>query len=198
MRIVTILQLTLVSLAVSGQVNNKGNELFASALVAQKSDDEIPAEDRLYDWLIGDWDVTAFDYLPNGSKIKTEGEWMFRYILEGRAVQDVWISPKRSLRTPATPKTPNRYGTTIRVYYPEERAWKINWYNPIIGATNDLKARRDGKDIVHDGVDKQGNPLRWVFTDIKPGSFHWYGEVSIDKGQTWVRAAEFFGKKRKQ
>lgn len=40
----------------------------------------------------------VFDYDVDGSVRTGTGEWSFSWVLEGRAVQDVWISPQRALR----------------------------------------------------------------------------------------------------
>src|SRR5262245_35680263 len=88
--------------------------LMPDALISAGASAEIPARDRIYDALIGSWDVRAIDAKPDGSRQETEGEWHFAYALEGRAVQDVWIAPARKQRSASTPKTFNRFGTTVR------------------------------------------------------------------------------------
>jgi hypothetical protein len=36
----------------------------------------------------------------------------------------------------------------------------------------------------------------WSFTEIKPGSFHWKGEASLDKGATWKLLVDVFARRR--
>ena len=168
-------------------------EHFATALVSNTSSAELNDVDKLYDWLIGSWDVTAFDYFLDGSKLTTEGEWIFSWVLEGRAVQDIFIVPKRSLRTVGTTRTANRYGFSLRMYNHNLKKWKVYWHNPGSGAFNELIASRVGHDIVQTGTDSNSNLIRWVFTEIKQDSFHWRGEQSNDEGKTWQLSAEFFG-----
>jgi hypothetical protein len=57
------------------------------------------------------------------------GEVHFGWILEGRAVQDVWIM--RSERTANVEETMNIYGTTLRVWDLSIQAWRITWINPV-------------------------------------------------------------------
>ncbi|WP_204280043.1 hypothetical protein, partial [Raoultella ornithinolytica] len=54
-----------------------------------------PSPDRgdkmeLYGWLIGSWDLEVSAFMPDGSVRKRPGEWHFGWVLEGRAIQDVW------------------------------------------------------------------------------------------------------------
>jgi hypothetical protein len=94
---------------------SRKRENFSSSLISEKVNPEI-SEFNIYDWLIGSWNVEAIDYLGNNKIIKSQGEWHFSYVLEGRAVQDVWIAPKRSLRNPDLNQPRNRYGSTIRYF----------------------------------------------------------------------------------
>jgi hypothetical protein len=104
----------------------------------------------------------------------------------------VWIAPARAERIDLPPDRPNRYGSTLRSYDPKRRLWRATWTNPVSGAFDVLWARRSGTDLVQDGIDADGNPMRWVFTDIAENSARWYGERSRDGGRTWVKEAEFF------
>ncbi len=56
---------------------------------------------REYDWFappIGDWNYDYYDELINNQKRHVKGEWIFRRILEGAGVQDVFIFPSRSAK----------------------------------------------------------------------------------------------------
>jgi hypothetical protein len=117
------------------------------ALRAPGPSPELPPDECMYDWLIGSWNVRVVDHLDDGSKRESTGEWHFAYVLEGRAVQDVWISPPRSERRADTPKDCNRYGTSIRFFHPARRRWELTWINPVSGARDVLIARRQRNDI---------------------------------------------------
>ncbi len=174
----------------------KDNDNFATALVANNPAPELGEAAGIYAWLIGSWDVRTVDYQSDGKRRESTGEWHFSWVLEGRAVQDVWISPPRAQRNASLSKTGNRYGTTLRVYDSKIGAWRVTWLNSVSGAHDELVGKRKGSDIVQEGRDSDGNQMRWVFTDIKPDSFRWYGERSYDSGKTWQLEAEFFGKRR--
>jgi hypothetical protein len=152
----------------------------------------------VYAPLIGDWTVDVTDYAPDGSPRSSTGEWHFAWVLEGRAIQDVWIAPPRKLRRPGMPVQNNRYGTTVRVYDPENDVWNITWFNPVTGVCNKLVGRRQGNDIIHEGADADGSRIRWTFTEITTDSFRWRGERSTDGGNTWRLGAEFRGHRDRQ
>lgn len=145
----------------------------------------------LYGWLVGSWDIEVSDHPPDGSTRRSRGEWHFAWALEGRAIQDVFIVPRRSERRAGAAMEGNRYGTTLRVYDPQLGAWHILWVNPVRQAYDRMIGRRRGNDIVQEGQDKDGQAIRWSFVDIAPDSFRWLGERSDDGGRTWRLEVEF-------
>jgi hypothetical protein len=152
-----------------------------------------PAPDRadkmgLYGWFIGQWDMDVTTYEQNGAAHRGSGEIHAGWVLEGRAIQDVWMIPPRSKRGPNAPILPvagNWYGTTLRVYDPGLDAWHILWSDPATQFYTRQIGRARGRDIVQEGKLDSGDILRWSFTEIAPNSFHWLGEHSADGGATW-------------
>lgn len=145
---------------------------------------EHPATDRadkmsLYGWLIGSWTMDAA--IPIDETARTgKGEIYFGWVLEGRAIQDVWIRPNFF------------YGTTLRIYDPKIDAWHIIWSDPLQQYYTRQIGRKKGNDIVQEGTNEAGELSRWSFTNITPDSFHWHGEHSTDQGKTWKVQAEFY------
>jgi hypothetical protein len=107
-------------------------------------------------------------------------------------MQDVWISPPRSERgRPATAGAANdRYGTTLRQFDRIGGEWRIVWINPVSGAENHLRGGRDADGITLVGQDS-GTPIRWQFTNIRPGAFTWRGYRWRDGEHDWRLEAEF-------
>lgn len=147
-----------------------------------------PAADRadkmaLYGQFIGDWEFDALVTKDDGSEHRGRGEIHFAWVLDGRAIQDVWILPGLF------------YGTTLRVYDPGLDAWHILWNDPLkqLYTRQVGRAQGQGKDqaIVQIGAADNGVPLRWSFTEITPNSFRWRGERSLDAGATWHLQADF-------
>ncbi len=167
------------------------------ALGSPRRSIELTDQEDLYGWLVGGWEATVYDYAADGTARESSGEWHFGWVLEGRAIQDIWIAPPRSKRSPTLSKQYNRYGTSIRVYDREIDAWRVTWFNPVSGARNDLVGRRQGADIVQEGVLPDGRRIRWSFRDITPISFRWLGESLEPDGKTWRLEAEFRARRMK-
>lgn len=143
-----------------------------------------PAPDRadkmgLYGWLIGNWTMDAVLYGDDGSEHRGPGEIHFSWVLEGRAIQDVWILPGIF------------YGTTLRIYDPGLDAWHILWSDPVRQFYTRQIGRARGNDIVQEGRNDAGAAVRWSFTETTPDSFRWLGERSPDDGATWQLQADF-------
>ena len=167
-----------------------------------------PAPERadklaLYGQFVGDWDADIVTYTPDGHRHEGQGEIHFGWILQGRAIQDVWMIPRlkdRKADSPPMPVAGNWYGTTIRVYDPTIDAWRIYWIDPATNAYFEQIGRQQGSDIVQEGSVPSPNDSvrsRWSFTEITPRSFHWKGEISADKGVTWKLLVEVFARRGK-
>jgi len=159
-----------------------------------------PAPDRaskmmLYGQFVGSWDLRIVDYEADGSRWDGIGEVLFGWVLEGRAIQDVWISPPRNARKNVS-TTRNTYGTTLRVYDPNIDAWHILWTNPITQTYNTMIGRKVGDEIVQEYRDGDGTLNQWVFSEITPKSFHWIGRSSKDVGKRWDVGTEFFARRK--
>jgi hypothetical protein len=172
-------------------VETKGKVDFASALVAAGRSPEIPQQADAYGWLIGSWELDVFDYDADGNLHRSKGEVHFGWVLEGRAVQDVWIMPPRAERAANLDQRHNRYGTTLRVWDSSIQAWRVTWINPVTGYRDELIGRWSGQDIIQVGRHADGTPIRWIFTEITPDSFRWTGEVLQSDGKTWKLEDEF-------
>lgn len=167
-----------------------------TAVFSDSSAPDLGAAGPLYGDLVGRWEVDVVDLEDDGTRRTTQGEWLFGWALEGRAVQDVFIAPKRELRAGGVESGQrNRYGTTIRFYDRGRQAWRIVWINPVSGAVNTLVARKDGDAIVQEGANEDGTLMRWTFVTIERDRFHWVGEESADAGASWRTRAEFFGRR---
>jgi hypothetical protein len=176
---------------------------FALALCAPGRSASIDAVDDVYGWLIGSWEMDVMHYLKDVRAERRRGEIHFAWVLEGLAVQDVWIMPPR--REPGAPVyspggasavADKMYGTTLRVWDPALRAWRITYLNPATGQRDELVGRRAGAEVVQIGTHANGTPIRWSFTDITPDSFRWTGVALAPDGITWTLEAEFQARRR--
>jgi hypothetical protein len=164
---------------------------FHSVLAASARSAEIPESADVYGWLIGSWELDVVHYGENVAAQRIKAEAHFGWILEGRAVQDVWIMPDRPNRSALLQKTFNMYGTTIRIWDPAISAWRVTYFNPVTGQRDELIGRWSGKDISQAGTHANGVPIRWMFTEITADSFHWIGEALQPDAKTWKIEGEF-------
>jgi len=177
--------------------------ILEEALVNAGRSAEIPRSADIYGWLVGSWDLDvlhywAIDVSSRGIKAEVHAAW----VLEGRAIQDLWIMPPRSERNAPLDKKMNMYGTTLRLWDAtlpacraeapgEGGAWRITWRNPAGDHHEDQIGRREGRDIVQLGVRPDGTQTRWSFKEITSQSFHWLGESLAPGGKTWTLEGEF-------
>jgi len=160
-----------------------------------------PAADRaekmgLYGWLIGAWEMDTIFRMANGAEVHGKGEIHFGWVLEGRAIQDVWITPPRGLRDHSIDAGANFYGSTFRIYDPGIDAWHIFWLDPVKQFYSRMIGRADGADIEQLTVNETPQ-RRWRFDTITPNSFHWTADVDEGKDGPvqWNRHVEFFARR---
>jgi hypothetical protein len=168
---------------------------FLDALRADGAAADRAGNMDLYGWLVGSWTLDVTGYLPDGTARRRPGEWHFDWVLEGRAIQDVWIVPPRGQRQGDTAKLGNFYGTTLRVYDPKLDAWHVQWTDPVSQTYLSMIGRRQGDGIVQLGTAPDGSQIRWSFSEIAPDSFLWRGETSRDDGKTWQLNLEFLARR---
>ena len=170
---------------------------FHAALSAPARAADIDATDDLYGWLIGSWDMDVLHYRVDLGNVRRRGEIHFGWVLEGRAVQDVWIMPPCREHHAGLTAADTMYGTTLRVWDPTLRAWRVTYMNPLTGQRDELIGRRVGNDLVQIGTHANGTPIRWNFTDITRDSFRWTGVALAQDGVTWTLEAEFHARRRR-
>jgi hypothetical protein len=179
-------------------MTTSGSQSLIAVLHADRPPPDIAAKMNLYGQFVGQWDMQVAGFEENGTRHTGRGEIHFGWVLEGRAVQDVWMIPPRAARRPGLPPMPvtgNCYGTTLRVYDPGLDAWHILWSDPATGFYARQIGRARGSDIVQEGRLESGAVLRWSFTEITPTSFRWRGERSEDAGSTWRRQVEVLARR---
>ena len=145
---------------------------------------DLKEKQDLYGQIVGDWDILECRSLEeDGSWSSERGKVHWRWILEGRAVQDVWSTiDKASGR-----EIPG--GTTVRFYDQKIDAWKSVWISPVQGVVKVFTGRKTGDEIIvvkkRNDEDKEGYLVKWIFSEITRDSFRWRAERSYDSGRTW-------------
>ena len=163
----------------SRATSNDPRTAMIDALSATSPHPSLGSEARVFDRFIGTWDCDYGFYGDDGTKRHVKGELEFGWILDGRAIQDIWIS------YPTGPGKERGLGTTVRFFDARSKTWRIIFVNPTYGALIEMKGGEEGGRIVLRGVDDEGSTLRWTFNDITANAFVWRGEKSRDGGKTW-------------
>jgi hypothetical protein len=149
-------------------------------LGADGPDPERREKVMLFGQFVGDWDILQDRILgADGTWITQRGELHWRWILGGRAVQDVWMmfDERKGRAIPI--------GTTVRLYDPKIDAWHSIWISSEQQSVRAFVARQIGEEIVLDGRSPEGHAVKWVFSEITPNSFRWRWEETRDDGKTW-------------
>jgi len=141
--------------------------------------------------LVGTWDVEYTDFAKDGKAIHRTGEFIVGWVLDGRAIQDLWIV------NPSGTRKDREVYTDLHWFDPKSRAWRSAFVDPEHGSV----ARFTGGPVGHDRFvletqDINSEQTRWSFNDIRSDSFVWRDEASSDGGMTWRLQAEYQMKRR--
>jgi hypothetical protein len=145
-----------------------------------------PADDcaksmTLYGQFVDSWDGTVIAYRANEERFESTCEVHFGWALAGRAVQDVWIVP--SSRSRPAGESDRMYGTTLRIYVPQDDEWQIIWSDPVRQAYNRMTGRRVGADIIQEYRDSAARFANGV--SLRSRITHFTGSA----GSPWMSKA---------
>jgi hypothetical protein len=127
----------------------------------------------LFGQFVGSWDIAGRLFDERGSVRQHSSEWHFGWVLEGRAIQDVLVRPRRSVCD--APADRDEYGTTLRIYDHDAERWLVTWIAPVSGTVVQLIGRPHGEEIWIEGNGPEGLPYRWILSDITENAFVWRG-----------------------
>lgn len=139
---------------------------------------------HLFGRLVGSWDIDVATLDTDGTWRHERGEWHFGWILDGRAIQDVWITPARGLRHPEG-IPPEEYGTSIRLYDPAGDRWRSVWVGPVLGNLRTFETRETEDGVALVGSDDLGRSMHWVFSEMTDDTFDWRSQITEDAGESW-------------
>jgi len=155
---------------------------FSNALVCDSCKDELKDRLNLFGQFVGEWEFEGISGKGTPDERRVHGEWIFSWILNGTAIQDVFICPSRE-ECEKNPTPDAEYGTTMRFYNQATDSW--NMFYGFAGATHILEGRQVDDHIVVSNKSETDGMTEWVFSEIKPKSFNWQNKTSHDNGVTW-------------
>jgi hypothetical protein len=162
---------------------------FVKALLSECKSNIVPERYNLFGWLVGEWDFEWIDGHGTPEERHLQGEWIFQWVLEGTAIQDIFICPSREARKKDY-QADAAYATSVRMYNPDTKAWDIVYVE--LGSSIRLEARLQGRCIVQTVVGDEQQ--RWVFSAITPNSFHW--QRLVWKDRQWVAEVDLYATRR--
>ncbi len=140
---------------------------------------------KVFDGLVGTWDVEYTDFLKDGTVKHASGELIVGWVLDGRAMQDIFtIFPSEAGK--------DRYiATTLRYFDSKTGTWRATFVDPANDSIIKFTGVVEGPDrIVFRSQPMDGKELRWSCNDIRRDSFVWREEETRDGGETWLLDAE--------
>ncbi|QTQ10815.1 hypothetical protein HRI96_00550 [Treponema parvum] len=156
---------------------------FSEALCSNEKNKIIPEAYDYFGGLIGEWAVEWRDRLDDTVPRRVKGEWIFSRVLEGTAVQDLFIVPSRTERL-HNPQADAEYGTTLRIYNPKTTVWDI--FYGCTGSAFRLTAVKTGDEVVL--TENGEGKMRYIFSEITADTFRWRKEYLNADGH-WAVAA---------
>ena len=172
------------------QPNASSRKAMINVLGSPHPNPALGDEAETFDRLVGTWDADFSFHREDGTVYHKKGELHFGWVMDGRAIQDLWIG------YPTDGQQEHSMGTTFRFFDTKLKQWRIMFINPKSNYVVTAQGGREGDRIVLRGADTDGLPLRWTFSEITPDSFHWQGEKSHDSGKTWKIEEDHHMKRR--
>lgn len=157
-------------------------DAFAEALVSAATD-KIPQE---YDWfapLIGDWDFDYYDGYGKGEIRAVQGEWLFRRVLNGTGIEDLFICPSRATMC-SSPQPDGEYGMAIRMFNSTEKCYDMAYVCE--QRMCNLRFIKENDRLV--GTVLTDPSQKWVFSDIGNDTFHWQNVTVMENGEWRVNS----------
>lgn len=165
-------------------------DAMITALASANPNPSLGDEAQTFDRLVGTWDAEFTFHRDDGTVFQKKGELLFGWTMDGHAIQDLWIG------YPTENQKERSIGTTIRFFDTALKQWRVVFINPQFNYVVSAQGGREGDRIVLRGLDTDGLPIRWTFSEMKPNSFHWQGEKSHDGGKTWKLEEDHHMKRR--
>jgi hypothetical protein len=141
--------------------------------------------------MIGTWDVEYTDFAKDGTVTHRTGEFIAGWVMDGRAIQDLWI-----VNASGTRKEREVYAF-LHWFDAKSRTWRAAFVDPEHGSLARFTGGPEGSDrYVLETADLGNSQHRWSFNDIRSDSLVFRDESSDDGGKTWKLHSEDHWKRR--
>lgn len=137
-----------------------------------------PPETEQFGRLVGAWDCTIANLNADGSWSTNQATWIWKYILDGYAIQDHWLNP---VDLEKNPQGRDLYGTNLRIFNPQLKIWQNAWLengNNSMSGIWEAKLKDDGSIHMYD----ETGDWRIKFYNITEDSFDWQWDFKQEDG----------------
>ena len=163
---------------------------MATALAATAANPSLGDQAKVLSRLVGTWDVEYTDFMKDGTTLHRTGEFMVGWIMDGRALQDLWIVD------PWGKHKDREVYTDVDYFDAKSRTWHAIFVDPQDGSVARFTASDLGSNrLVLESKEIDAGDTRWSFNDIHLNSFIWRDEGSSDGGKTWRLRSEYHMKR---
>jgi hypothetical protein len=164
---------------------------LTSALQATNPHPALGDHAQVLGRIVGTWDVEYTDFGKDGTATHRTGEFIVGWIMDGQAVQDLWIVD------PSGTRKQREVYTDLHWFDTKTKTWHATFVDPEHGSLARFTGGPVGNDrYVLETSDLGSKQTRWSFNDIRPDSFVWRDEASNDGGKTWKLQSEYHMKRR--
>ena len=158
---------------------------LVTALEASSPNASLGDQAEVLGRLVGTWDVEYTDFDKDGKAIHRTGEFIVSWVMDGRALQDLWIV------NPSGTRKEREVYTYLHYFEPKSRTWHATFVDPEHGSVAGFTGSATGNDrFVLATHDLGSEETRWSFNDIRPDSVIFRDEASGDGGKTWKLRSE--------
>ena len=181
--------LTAIGRTAANQPNEKMNDSrqdMLNALGADRPHPVLGEEANAFDRFIGTWDCDYANFKDDGTTERSHGQVVFGWILDGRAVQDVWSWVDEMIRKRSERLERRFDSSTAR----QENGASFGFHRKRESSRH-WPAGERATGSCWKGLSDDGAAVRWSFNDIRPDSFVWRGEKSRDYGKSWKPTGEY-------
>ena len=169
-------------------------DCFIEALYGETGT-SIPKEDDWFAPLIGEWDFEYKDCYLNGDTNMPQrilkGEWIFRRVLNGIAIEDMFICPSRENRK-INPQPDGEYGVGLRMYNREKHC-----YDMVYACENKLvNICFKMEENILTGTVLSNPDNKWRFIERNKDTFSWQNITVNELGEININC-EVYAKRKK-
>jgi hypothetical protein len=159
---------------------------LTAALKATSPNPALADQAQVLSRIVGAWDVQYTDFAKDGTATHRTGEFIVEWIMDGRAVQDLWIVD------PSGTRKQREVYTDLHWYDAKAGTWRATFVDPEHGSIARFTGGPVGNDrYVLETSDLGSKRSRWSWNDIRADSFVWRDESSNDDGKTWKLQSEY-------